>query len=59
MRLFWHKGKVLTKYDLRNLKHMEAMAGVRGGCGRLSAIPAGPVLAWNNEVKGGKGAPRT
>ncbi|MBA7578323.1 hypothetical protein ES708_22678 [subsurface metagenome] len=29
MRLFWHKGKLLTAYDIRNLKHIKSMARVK------------------------------
>ncbi|MBA7581133.1 hypothetical protein ES708_23035 [subsurface metagenome] len=29
MKLFRHKGRVFTKYDLRNLAHLKAMARVR------------------------------
>ncbi len=29
MRLFWHKGKLLTRDDTRNLECLEAIGGVR------------------------------
>ncbi|GAI87742.1 unnamed protein product [marine sediment metagenome] len=31
MKLFWRKGKLWGKEDLRNLKHLKAVGTMRGG----------------------------